>query len=1348
MTNFYAALYGLKKAARQLKQVASNNLYGSNAKPIGHLKDSTRLESLALQYGSNMRRIFSAMQLGAMVTPADIRRVLHETKDPKADLYYLDRQRVASMMERARKTGKLKILNDAFQKSNYIYSSKPSLYDRFPTYQGGTDPNSLREAGMMPRLLTSIDIETSDTDKILSTSAVRFAMDAKTHQLYYIDNLQRYYNKIRLAEVQNTYKVHQLSPRGLSRLRAQQFRAGIEKYPGVYSQAEEKILRDYIGNSVLIGENIEDFDIPRLFGRGTLANNPVVDLMTMSINKWGNSDVEGHPLSHSLEAVFQRAFGKTMEEADMQHHSSAWDTGSTALTFEQLMKMGGEIPKNVEHAFLKGYSLIEQQVYQPRGGKTQRVMLGYRGDLGHMANINGVISEEEYKDLERQIKEGTGLGQSMHVENPNNLENMGFSLTPGKEDLSSWTAAISQAVKDGMYQGLGVSMAAFFEHQENVSEGLIAARDYEKRRHIRDLGQMMARGDINDEDIQAYMDIRDPNDRRKKLYSKRDTEALLDRIKQEASLYEKRGAAHERIAYMHRYGQDDFYPGDQASAKEYQQAMWDAGFTRRKERALRSLGVVDRYNTLQEGYTIDDVRSIRGAQSIEELNDAIDDLKDKSQASAEALENVNKRWDTMNTMLRAWTVPGYDLRRLNNEFHSQFSGVMGSLSDLLPQGLSRPTKHLTSAILNAYNARYAGVNEALSAYSEIGGSLMNAGLSTAALMPGPAGKAVGAGMMGIGALVNAGTRIVGHTQHARIVQLGQQAQMALEVGNVVKDVALIPLQVLGSAIKVVSRAMLAFGGITYSASRNLQGLTAMGNPLTGMTGMSWGDYIGSSIVDKASQLGTGSINSMYNDFASQRVSLYTTGQLNSGRMIAASMLGVFDQVYGMSGDEKSNITGLVNTLAGRLTGMDDFTRKQTYALANTLSPSMGNILQTMHDLGLSRYEDFLAGPGRMRRPSAETMDAYRGKFTRASWEYQTAQANMQFQGRRIATSLWDTLGVPLANFGGTVAKLIADALEGRPIKGIKQEAKGLWDEFKEGIIRIKGVLMEVFGLDKDTKLKDLVSNGVWDLVKTGVRTLIDAIPTFAAAWNAIVDIGAQKLQGFADFLSGAQLDTKQIAKLLTPGMHPDGPLVHFYNRNIPYDQQWNGYKQRIDEHSFNEAYNALEKYGAGGFAGFIEWGRDNKVGIPTDTDAANYPGGMKALIYDNTKLRDIFLDYALSRVSPALGEGFAQRPGENRTEYLNRAKSLFGIDTYQLKDASQLLKISNSEFGGIIEALEKLANGRLNISITTEDKNTGQKKTASMGVGSISNSGGLVTNSYEAALGNMVLRAQYAVGSQ
>ena len=268
------------------------------------------------------------------------------------------------------------------------------------------------------------------------------------------------------------------------------------------------------------------------------------------------------------------------------------------------------------------------------------------------------------------------------------------------------------------------------------------------------------------------------------------------------------------------------------------------------------------------------------------------------------------------------------------------------------------------------------------------------------------------------------------------------------------------------------------------------------------------------------------------------------------------------------------------------------------------------------------------------------------------------------------------------------------------------------------------------------------------MVRTGVKVLVNAIPTFAAAWNTIVDIVAQKLQGFADFLSGAQLDTKQITKLLTPGMHPDGPLVHFYNRNIPYDQQWEGYKQRIDERSFNETYNAVEKYGAKGFAGFIEWGRNNKVGIPTDAEAANYPGGMKAMIHDNAELRDIFLDYALSRVSPALGEGFTQRPGENRTEYLNRAKSLFGIDTYQLKDASQLLKISNSEFGSIIEALEKLADGRLSISITTEDKNTGQKKTASMGVGSISNSGGLVTNSYEAALGNMVLRAQYAVGSR
>lgn len=1301
-----------------------------------------RTDKLALQYGSNMRRIWSAIQAGAFVSPDDIRRVLHETKDPRADLYYLDRQRVAAMMEQARRTGKLKILSDAFQKSNYIYSSKPSVYDKFPTYTGKTDPESLRAAGMMPRLLTSIDIETSDTDKILSTSAVRFAMDAKSHRLYYIDNLQRYYNEFKLAEVQNTYAVHHLSPRGVSRLRAQQFQAGVERYPGVYNQAEEEILRRYIGNSVLIGEYIEDFDIPRLFGRGTLANNPVVDLMTMSINKWGNTDINGQRISHSLEAVFLRTFGKTMAQMDMAHHSSAWDTGSTALTFQAVMQMGGDVPENVRQAFLKGYSLIERQKYQPRGGRTQSVMLGYRGDLGHMANINEEVSEEQLKQLEQQINENKGLGRSFNIVNASGGqadEDMGHVMTPGKEDMRSWTAAISQAVKDGITQGMGTSIHALYEHEERVAEGLTAARDYEKQRHIRNLGQMYARKDITDEDIWAYMDVRDPNDRRKKQYSKHDIEILQERIKQEAALYEKQGAARERTAYLHRYGRNDFYPGDKASAEEYRQAMWDAGFTRRKERALHSLGVVDRYNALQNGYTIDDVRSIRGAQSIEELNDAIDDLKDKSKASAEALENVNRKWDTMNTVLRAWTVPGYDLRRLNNEFQGQARGVVESLGGLLPRGLRNPLGHMTNAVFNAYNARYASVNEALLASSEIGSSLMNAGLSTAALIPGIHGKMIGAGITGIGALVNAGTRVVGHTQHARIVQMGQQAQMALEVGNVVKDVALIPLQVLGSAIKVVSRAMLAFGGITYSVGRNLQGLTAMGNPLTGMTGMSWGDYVGSSIVDRASQLGAGSINSMYNDFASQRVALYTTGQLNSGRMIAASMLGVFDQVYGMSGNEKSNIAGLVNTLAGRLTGMDDFTRKQTYALANTISPSMGNILQTMHDLGLTRYEDFLAGPGRMRRPSAETMDAYRGRFTRASWEYQTAQANMQFQGRRIATSLWDTLGVPLANFGGTITKMLADALEGKPIDDLKQNAKDLWSDFKAGLLHIKEILMEVFGFDKDTKVKDLVTNGVWDLVKTGVRALVEAIPTFAAAWNAIVDIGAQKLQGFADFLSTSRVDTEQIKNLVT-GKPMTGPLVHFLNPNIPWSQQWKGYQ----EDSANKLY-------------------DNLVGIANQYYPDDWQKGMKQRVAAGqmgTKYSDmarylIELLYAdpehtgswkaVLKANPQLPDWGASL---NAEEYFEKAAPHILKGNVNLSDMKELAKIKPDEFSGIIEALEKLANGRLNISITTEDKNTGQKKTASMGVGTISNAGGLVTNSYEAAIGNMVLRAQYAVGSR
>ena len=400
---------------------------------------------------------------------------------------------------------------------------------------------------------------------------------------------------------------------------------------------------------------------------------------------------------------------------------------------------------------------------------------------------------------------------------------------------------------------------------------------------------------------------------------------------------------------------------------------------------------------------------------------------------------------------------------------------------------------------------------------------------------------------------------------------------------------------------------------------------------------------------------------------------------------------------------------------------------------------MGNILQTMHDLGLTRYEDFLAGPGRMRRPSAETMDAYRSRFTRASWEYQTAQANMQFQGRRVATSLWDTLGVPLANFGGTITKMLADALEGKPIDDLKQNAKDLWSDFKAGLLHIKEILMEVFGFDKDTKVKDLVTNGVWDLVKTGVRALVDAIPTFAAAWNAIVDIGAQKLQGFADFLSTSKVDTEQI-KNLVMGKPMTGPLVHFLNTNIPWSQQWKGYQ----EDSANKLYDNLV-----GIANQYypdDWQKGMKQRVAANQMGTEYSDMARYLIellYADPKHKGSW--NAVLKANPQLPDWGASL---NAEEYFEKAAPHILKGNVNLSDMKELAKIKPDEFSGIIEALEKLANGRLNISITTEDKNTGQKKTASMGVGSISNAGGLVTNSYEAAIGNMVLRAQYAVGSR
>lgn len=1214
------------------------------------------------------------------------------------------------LKEQARRTGKLKILTDGFLKSRYKYSAVPDIYKQFPVYQGPTDAQSLRNAGMLPRLLTSLDVESSDTNKVLSIGAARFAVDAGTGRLFYVDNYQRYYNAVKLSDLRNTYAVHGLTQRGLSRLRAQQLRAGGTPYHRSYTPAEEKHLRDYIGNSAITGHNIVRFDIPLLFQKGTL-DNPIIDTMIMSINTYGDHDISGHPLYHNLEDVFKRLYGKTIKQAGYQHHSSAEDVGIEAKVFQKLMGKGGQVPQAIKQAMVHGYSLIEKQVYQPRNGPEEVVMLSHRGDLGYLENISMQLSSEDLKNLRSKgLAERTKSGDIVPIE--------GMDLNSDVATASLDSAIMSaKIISQEINRTLGDTFKAFREQQSIQAEAWRAMSASANATALSSAARAYAKGNWNVRDIKSHLLFQGFDENRVDKY--------VESVQKEAALINKGATDAARSTFIRQFGTSSgFYPGDKATVEEYKNAGWAAGFAHKQEQALRKLGYIDSAGRDVPGARADEARfMIRGSQSITELSDALEELTQQAKEARDAIDQQAAAWHNATAYLHAASPGIYDPTKLNEAFLGQMGGVAGSFGRLFP-GTKRIVTSFADATVHSYRARFAYANEGISFLKDTGNALMGLAMPLAAANP-----IVGTAMAGAGFTAGWGSQLVGHSIHGKIIRGGEQLQAALDTANTIKEVALLPLRAFQSAIQTTTKLLAAFGGIAFGVGRSLSGLSAMGNPLTGMTGITYGDYVGNTIIDRTANLAAGTMNSVYNDFASQRVALYTTGRLDSNRMVAASMLGVFSNVYGGTGTEKENLANAINSLSSRLTNADEFTRKQTYALANMVSPSMGNILQTMHTLGLSTYEQFLAGPGNITRTSPGGIEAYRGRFTRAGWEYQTVNNEWQFQSRRIATSLWGTVGRPLANFGSIALGGLADILEGKPgaLESFKKRVVVAWDDISKGVGKVK----EAFGLDKNTKMVDLVKNGVWDLVKAGLEIIKDAIPMFGKAWDMLLDVAAVKMQGFIDFISTASVDIKQLQKILTGGT-ATGPLVTFLNKKVPFKDQSKEWQERIVDHWYDKLKDVMPTDAMQTIVGKI--GGSSKLSFK-GSRAAMYA----AMLEHITKVPELWDKFAAENnihIKP-------RQPGESIDEFGMR---LPWINTQQLADLFKYdtnKDLINSTAMAFIDSLINLGNNGLGIKVRLDLEDKNGKSLVSVDTGSGDTSG--FFRNYEGKLGNFYTRASIAV---
>ena len=1028
-----------------------------------------------------------------------------------------------------------------------------------------------------PRTFVSFDIETNDRYEPISVSAIKFAYNKETRNLEIVDTLQRYYES-QNKWLTGTYDVHKLTEEKLRLLRQQQG----AKYSTSYNKKEAGIIENFFGNSILIGQNIVDFDMPQLFRFGHMPANQTMDTMTAARIMWPGQ-------KNDLDSVFHRLFGMTMAEAGLPHHDANSDTVAAAMVWRAMMGMSGDAPEAMRYVLTHGGTHLAPP--QSMSGR----ILNEKGEwvdlpVTHDYVIKGraqaygssgsyINMEEEKRKMARDVDGSEldieelmrgGRSDAYDLKNP--------ETGKLKEGFSYADEAVESVVSSTGSEMTGLMQSALLDavrnlHKEIQASGMISQQVKEAYAlgnrtrmsslidRLSSLGSEEAmRGELidlgyGDGDIAV---ITGKALRHKQRREEAERASSIDAMDTQISRWKREGWLSAKQINTLARSSDPF-----AMEEAYYDMKFEHDRDKKIEKAVRHGQI-----TQKQGDNLRD-----NVKSYEELEDTMDQMIQWNKKLNNSMEGVTQRSKALHSVLASLAnIHAYNFERWESAFRSEVHGIKGAARGLVPNIVYNPLSRLTEAGMNAFSERTAPWKAAYRLGGIAGGTLLHAGLASGNPWVAAAGAAF-----------KIGTQIVGNVGEAKITRWGEGIQNNFNTLGFLQDMILMPFRLLRAAINKVIKGLGilagALAGLTKLMTSGLTNMMSMGNPITGLTGMDYGAYAGSMSVDAAALLGKGTINNMFNDFATQRMQLYTTGQLNMNRLVGASMLGVFDDVYGNKMDEESSFNSMLDALIKRTSKESGVQRKWTYTLANMINPNLGALLQTANTLGVDSYEA-LKRPRGMWRYEEDDLNRRRAGWQRAQWEYQYAGMQKGFTMNRVATALWNgpagwgISGKGLYNGFNKVFSSVADALETGKWEKVGETIKNLWDTIVKGAEGAWTSIKKIFNIEGDASPWQML---VSSFAKIGVKAIDifkdTILPAINNVWDNIVKIVIDKMSGLMEFLSTIRVDKDEFINQVILGKKSDKPWI----RSI-MDTSIDDVFEKRSHYNWGTGHDSLDKF--------------------------------------------------------------------------------------------------------------------------------------------------------------------------
>ena len=551
---------------------------------------------------------------------------------------------------------------------------------------------------------------------------------------------------------------------------------------------------------------------------------------------------------NALKDVFHRVTGGTMEQQGLLPSNPFSSALANVMLLDKMKAYGGEFGKALHYVMNVPLErqLVEKDPYIKQGTMVARGTYRAQYDRSRLSEVYMTESE---------------LEQAIQADVKNNLQDM--EDNPGMSETSIPTDKYEETDDDILTQAAleAVQWAKHLQKQKG-SQSL-------QKKLTQDFQSPLLQNDIASQELLSALN----------QFNNYKRLGLIQQIAS-AKSQESITALARAAGYSSEGKTWDSFVELAATVKE----------AKEQERLQEQKHLIDKYE--RRG-----VLTEKQATELRAMSGSYDDIVAATEDVIEANTKLKRTLDDLAS------IKFYNLNQFVEAARGQWGGITGAARGVIPSNLLNPISRIGAAAFNDIDRRMSPYNAVMRTW--------NSGIGTLAtdVARGIGGPVVGGLVGGLVGSVAAGTQIYGNTRQAQLEMAGYRIQNTLNTLSGLMSWVSIPFQVLHKATKLLTGS---FTGLTLKLNNLMGGgigeMSRMGNPLEPLTGVGYRDYLGTTLLDRASLLGTGSTNSAIESFAMMQRNLYKFGKVDTEKLLAANMLGVFNEAFTPTSDMKSSYT--------------------------------------------------------------------------------------------------------------------------------------------------------------------------------------------------------------------------------------------------------------------------------------------------------------------------------------------------------------------------------------------------------------------------------------------------------